>query len=118
MGDVYDTENVAREACELGQCRAFDVLTSDLAPATTGQTGVDQYRSVELNLALLELAKHTLKPGGAFVAKTFVGEDFNDFFFPIKEYFSRATRFKPHACRDRSFEEYVIGIGFRSNGRN
>jgi 23S rRNA U2552 (ribose-2'-O)-methylase RlmE/FtsJ len=40
-----------------------DLITSDIAPATTGQTGVDQYRSIELNLAILEVAEIFLKPG-------------------------------------------------------
>jgi 23S rRNA U2552 (ribose-2'-O)-methylase RlmE/FtsJ len=35
----------------------FDLITSDIAPATTGMTGVDQYRSIELNLAILEVAR-------------------------------------------------------------
>lgn len=33
-----------------------DCVTSDIAAHTTGQTGVDQYRSVELNLAILDIA--------------------------------------------------------------
>ena len=41
--------------------KQFDAITSDIAPATTGMTGVDQYRSVELNLAILEVAKVFLK---------------------------------------------------------
>lgn len=39
----------------------FDVITSDIAPATTGMTGVDQYRSIELNLAILDVADVFLK---------------------------------------------------------
>jgi 23S rRNA (uridine2552-2'-O)-methyltransferase len=39
----------------------FDAITSDIAPATTGMTGVDQYRSIELNLAILEVADVFLK---------------------------------------------------------
>ena len=71
-------------------------------------TGVDQYRSVELNLAILEFAKTFLKKGGDMILKVFVGEDFNDLLAPLKQNFDRIARFKPEACRDRSFEEYVI----------
>jgi len=39
----------------------FDLITSDIAPNTTGQTGVDQYRSIELNLSILDLASVFLK---------------------------------------------------------
>lgn len=89
----------------------FDLITSDIAPATTGMTGVDQYKSVELNLAILEVAKIFLKKDATLVLKVFVGEDVNDLIFPIKEHFKKLSRFKPKACRDRSFEEYFICQG-------
>ena len=86
----------------------FDLITSDIAPATTGMTGVDQYKSVELNLAILEVAKVFLKKDATLVLKVFVGEDVNDLIVPIKQHFKKLSRFKPKACRDRSFEEYFI----------
>ena len=86
----------------------FDLITSDIAPATTGMTGVDQYKSVELNLAILEVAKVFLKKDATLVLKVFVGEDVNDLIAPIKQHFKKLSRFKPKACRDRSFEEYFI----------
>ena len=89
----------------------FDLITSDIAPATTGMTGVDQYKSVELNLAILEVAKVFLKKDATLVLKVFVGEDVNDLIMPIKQYFKKLSRFKPKACRDRSFEEYFICQG-------
>lgn len=89
----------------------FDLITSDIAPATTGMTGVDQYKSVELNLAILEVAKVFLKKDATLVLKVFVGEDVNDLIVPIKQHFKKLSRFKPKACRDRSFEEYFICQG-------
>ncbi|MDD2486973.1 MAG: RlmE family RNA methyltransferase [Candidatus Gracilibacteria bacterium] len=91
--------------------KEFDVITSDIAPSTTGQTGVDQYRSVELNLAILDVADIFLKKGGNLLLKVFVGEDINDLVFPIKKRYEKFSRFKPKACRDRSFEEYFICLG-------
>ena len=89
----------------------FDLITSDIAPATTGMTGVDQYKSVELNVAILEVAKVFLKKDATLVLKVFVGEDVNDLIVPIKQHFKKLSRFKPKACRDRSFEEYFICQG-------
>ncbi len=89
----------------------FDLITSDIAPSTTGMTGVDQYRSVELNLAILDVAKQFLKKWGNLILKVFVWEDVDDLMFPLKENFTKVSRFKPKACRDRSFEEYFICIG-------
>lgn len=54
----FEKIRVYLDSLEIGQ---FDLITSDIAPATTGMTGVDQYRSIELNLAILEVAKIFLK---------------------------------------------------------
>ncbi|EKE27605.1 MAG: hypothetical protein ACD_3C00188G0021 [uncultured bacterium (gcode 4)] len=89
----------------------FDLITSDIAPSTTGQTWVDQYRSVELNLAIVDFADVFLKKWWNLLLKVFVGEDVNDLIFPIKKKYKDLRRFKPKACRDRSFEEYFICMG-------
>ncbi len=54
----YEKVRTFLDSLGIGQ---FDLITSDIAPSTTGMTGVDQYRSVELNLAILEVAKVFLK---------------------------------------------------------
>ena len=109
---VFEFEKIRTYLDSLG-IGQFDLITSDIAPATTGMTGVDQYRSVELNLAILDVAKVFLKKWGNLVLKVFVGEDMNDLMFPLKEHFAKVNRFKPKACRDRSFEEYFIAQGKR-----
>jgi 23S rRNA (uridine2552-2'-O)-methyltransferase len=86
----------------------FDLITSDIAPNTTGITWVDQYRSIELNLAILDVADEFLKKWGNLVLKVFVWEDIEDLIAPIKKKYAKLSRFKPNACRDRSFEEYFI----------
>lgn len=89
----------------------FDLITSDIAPNTTGMTGVDQYRSIELNLEILKIADRFLKKGGNLVLKVFVGEDVDELVAPAKARFAKLSRFKPDACRDRSFEEYFVLLG-------
>jgi 23S rRNA (uridine2552-2'-O)-methyltransferase len=91
----------------------FDVITSDIAPNTTGMTWVDQYRSIELNIAILDVADEFLKVWGDVILKVFVGEDVQDLITPIKQKYKKLSRFKPNACRDRSFEEYFICQGKR-----
>lgn len=86
----------------------FDVITSDIAPNTTGITWVDQYRSIELNLAILDVADKFLKKWWTVILKVFVGEDIEDLIWPVKGKYGKLSRFKPKACRDRSFEEYFI----------
>lgn len=54
----YEKIRVFLDGIGIGQ---FDLITSDIAPSTTGMSGVDQYRSIELNLAILDVAKVFLK---------------------------------------------------------
>lgn len=107
---VFEYEKIRIYLDSLGIWQ-FDLITSDIAPSTTGMTWVDQYRSVELNLAILDVAKTFLKKWGNLILKVFVWEDVNDLMVPLKENFNKVSRFKPKACRDRSFEEYFVCIG-------
>lgn len=86
----------------------FDLITSDIAPNTTGRKDVDQYASVELNIEILKFADEFLKPWWNLLLKVFKGEDFRDLTQEITKRYNKFTEFKPYACRDRSFEEYVI----------
>ena len=60
QGDVFVTEPII-EFLKKYDIEQVDCITSDIATHTTGQTGVDQYRSVELNLAILDIADIFLK---------------------------------------------------------
>lgn len=103
----YEKIRTFLDSLGIGQ---FDLITSDIAPSTTGMSWVDQYRSIELNLAILDVAKVFLKKWGNLVLKVFVWEDVNDLMAPLKANFAKVSRFKPKACRERSFEEYFIGL--------
>ena len=56
---IFDYEVIHAFIRERG-IEKFDVITSDIAPNTTGITGVDQYRSIELNIAILDVADEFL----------------------------------------------------------
>ena len=86
----------------------FDLVTSDIAPNTTWRKDMDQYKSVELNIEILKFSDVFLKKWWNLVLKIFKWEDFWDIILSIKNRFERFTEYKPHACRDRSFEEYII----------
>jgi 23S rRNA (uridine2552-2'-O)-methyltransferase len=89
----------------------FDVVLSDMAPATTGSRGVDAARSHRLCEAALAIARRALRPGGAFVCKIFQGEDFKSFSEDVKSEFAQCKIFKPQSCRKASKEIYLIGKG-------
>ncbi len=91
--------------------REFEVVLSDMAPATTGSRGVDAARSHNLCEAAIAIARQVLRPGGAFVCKIFQGEDFNSFSAAVKTSFLEFKIFKPQSCRKASKEIYLIGKG-------
>ncbi len=89
----------------------FDVVLSDMAPATTGNKNVDAARSLELCQAALDIATACLTPGGSFVCKIFQGEDFKAFSETVRQCFGTHKIFKPQSCRKASKEIYIIGKG-------
>jgi len=89
----------------------FDVVLSDMAPATTGSRITDAARSEALGRAALEIARERLVPGGSFVCKIFQGEDFKIFIDAVDKIFVRYRIFKPASSRKASREIYVIAMG-------
>ena len=91
----------------------FNVVLSDMAPATTGHKTVDAARSYNLCEAALKIAQNNLLPNGSFVCKIFQGPDFNLFLDDVQAGFKRQKIFKPQSSRKASKEIYVIGLGFK-----
>jgi 23S rRNA (uridine2552-2'-O)-methyltransferase len=89
----------------------FNVVLSDMAPATTGNKNVDSARSYNLCQAALSIAKAKLISGGFFVCKIFQGEDFKIFSNSVRECFNAHRIFKPQSSRKASKEIYIIGLG-------
>lgn len=108
------TEDAALTALleRLGDARA-DLVISDMAPNISGIAHVDQPKSMYLVELALDLARQTLKPNGAFVAKVFQGEGFDALFRDLKVTFARVAARKPAASRPRSREVYLVAKGFK-----
>ncbi len=92
----------------------FDVVLSDMAPATTGIGFVDSTRSVYLADRALGIAIAVLKKGGSFFCKVFEGEDFPEFLKKVRGEFDRVKIIKPKASRKDSREIYLLGTGKKS----
>ena len=109
VADLQDTE------AALGQIGAesFDVVLSDMAPATTGNRTTDAARSLDLALSALAAARTRLKPGGCFVCKIFQGPDAKLFEAAVHRLFRETRLFKPQSSRRASREIFVIGKGKR-----
>jgi len=91
----------------------YDLVTSDMAPKTIGVKVTDEARSLELARTALALARSTLRIGGGLVVKVFMGGDFPLFQGEVRQAFAKVLVARPEATRERSFEVYVVGTGFK-----
>lgn len=105
-GDAF-SEAVLPELKSFGE---YDAIISDAAPSTTGNRGVDTARSSALVLNVIALASECLKKGSSMCIKIFQGEDFDLCVKQMRQLFSKVVIHKPKACRQSSFETYLIGI--------
>ncbi len=91
----------------------FDVMLSDMAPDTTGDTFGDHHRSVRLCHEFLDRAGLWLRPGGNLVMKVFEGEAYRDLLHRAGNAFEKAKGFKPKASRGESVEMFVVCLAHR-----
>ena len=111
-GDIFDDLIYKKIENETGISK-FDVITSDLAPSTTGIKSLDAGRSFQLNEQVLNVAEKHLKKGGNAIMKAFPGADHSELVRLAKERFRQFKIFKPEAVRKSSREVYIICIGKR-----
>ncbi len=90
-----------------------DIVMSDMAANTTGHRKTDQLRIVGLVETAAAFACDVLKPGGAFLAKTFQSGADADLLAQLKRDFATVRHVKPAASRQDSSERYVLATGFR-----
>jgi 23S rRNA (uridine2552-2'-O)-methyltransferase len=114
QGDFTQDEVFARIMAQIG-ADPVDLVISDMAPNMSGLNTVDQPRSMYLVELALDLARQTLAPKGAFVAKVFQGEGFDELLRQLRASFSKVVTRKPKASRPRSREVYLVASGFRGN---
>ncbi len=106
VGDAFSKEN-REKLVELGP---YDCIISDAAPMTTGNRTVDTTRSEWLAEQVVFLAEEQLAAHGNLVIKIFQGGGQEQVLKKMRSIFTKAKAFKPKACRDDSFEIYLIGL--------
>jgi len=104
IGDALSLETAA-----LSRFAPYDVVVSDMAPNTTGNRLGDQTRSFDLFMRALAVAEALLKPGGGFVGKIFMGEDFVRARDEVKRLFAAERTIRPEGTRTNSYEVFVVG---------
>ena len=94
-----------------------DIVMSDMAANTTGHRKTDQLRMIGLVEAAAMFASDVLKPGGAFLAKTFQSGAEAELMTQLKRDFAAVKHVKPAASRKDSSERYVLATGFRGEAK-
>lgn len=107
LAETFDADLLALHA------GAFDVVVSDLAPKTTGIKATDEARSLALAGKALEVSVTRGKPNGHFVAKLFMGGDFEAFRSDVRKAYGDVKVVRPEATRGGSMEIYLVGLGRR-----
>ncbi len=113
QGDFREDE-VLRQLEEKLQGQLIGLVISDMAPNISGIDSADQARAMYLAELAMDFAVQHLAPGGAFLVKVFQGSGFEDYLKSMRGHFSKVVVRKPKASRDRSSEQYLLGIGKRS----
>jgi 23S rRNA (uridine2552-2'-O)-methyltransferase len=90
----------------------FDLVASDMAPKTIGVKVTDEARSLELCRMALGIARATLRRGGSFVTKVFMGGDFGALKREVAAGFAEVHVARPEATRESSYEVYLVGKRF------
>lgn len=88
----------------------FDAVISDMAPKTSGIRATDEARSLRLAGKALEVAATRGRPGSNFVAKVFMGGDFEEFRGQVRAHFEDVKVVRPEATRGASMEVYLVGL--------
>lgn len=104
------SEAFLRELQGLGP---FDLVMSDMAPATTGAKFADQARSLELAQQAFAIARLHLRQKGNFIVKIFMGPDLRELLQPMRLAFQSVKTFKPKSSRAESKETFLVGLGLK-----
>lgn len=110
QGDFRD-DSVLAQLEKMLDGRQIALVMSDMAPNISGVGSADQARSMYLAELALDFAAKHLAPGGSFVVKIFQGVGFEDYLKLARGHFEKVVTRKPKASRDRSSEQYLVGLG-------
>ena len=109
-GDLLDNE-ICEKISNYFE-RKFDVVISDIAANTTGNRNLDSFRTGELCLIAMDLAKKVLNKEGVFLSKVFMGSVFDEINKKARECFKNVIKYKPLSSKKESKELYIYCKGF------
>ena len=103
VADIYELDEQTLGA-------PFDVVLSDMAPATMGHHATDALRSAALAEHALGIAERHLKPGGHVVVKVLEGGEVPALVQSMRGHYRKVERLRPEATRKASTEIFLIGL--------
>jgi 23S rRNA (uridine2552-2'-O)-methyltransferase len=109
QGDAFD---VASDV--FAEHGPFDVVLSDMAPRTSGNRDADQWRSYELVMRAIEVARAHGKPGSSFVAKIFMSPDYEKARAALRELYTEVRTLRPETVRKNSIEVFLVAMNKRA----
>ena len=109
QGDFREAEVFDAIMAEVGD-KQVDVVLSDMAPNTAGNSAIDQPRMMYLCELAVDFALSTLPEGGALIMKVFQGEGTQELRKQMQQDFSKIRSIKPGASRPRSKEMFWVAI--------
>ena len=109
QGDFREAEVFDRIMAEVGD-KQVEVVLSDMAPNTAGNSAIDQPRMMYLCELAVDFALATLPEGGALIMKVFQGEGTQELRKQMQADVSKIRSIKPGASRPRSKEMFWIAI--------
>ena len=91
--------------------KRIDVVISDMAANTSGNQSLDSYRTGELCLKAMYLAKKCLHKDGIFLSKLFMGSIFDEINKKARRIFKKVVIYKPLSSKRESKEIYIYCKG-------
>jgi 23S rRNA (uridine2552-2'-O)-methyltransferase len=113
QGDFRDDDILAQLINHLDG-KAVDVVVSDMAPNLSGIASADAARISHLVELAVDFCQNHLKKDGALVVKVFHGGGYDDMVKLFQQTFKVVKPFKPKASRDKSAENFLVGLGLKS----
>ena len=89
----------------------IDIVLSDMAANTSGNKELDSYKTGQLCLNAMNLAKKILNQEGVFISKIFMGSIFGEINENANKYFRKVIKYKPLSSKKESKEIYIFCKG-------
>jgi tRNA (cytidine32/guanosine34-2'-O)-methyltransferase len=107
VGDIT-RQNTLEQIIKQANGKLIDLVMCDGAPDVTGFNEFDVYIQMQLILSALNITIRMIREGGIFITKIFKGKHTNKILQILKKFFSKITIAKPRACRNASFESFLV----------